>query len=127
MVLKTAEMVVEHCHALLYDAIHERIEELRIELNISLNWRQVNEHKFKVGNRVRIYGGGGVNGYCVRVTPKYVFYNREKDIFKHRPHVQRVGNDDRVAHVHLYVGDVVEVVQHWRTWASMTQEILDKG
>ena len=125
MVSKTAEMVVKHCRALLYGAIHEQIGDLRIEINISQNWRQVNEHKFKVGNRVHIYGGGGVNGYCVRVTPKYVFYVREIDIFKHRPDIQRVGNDDGVAHVHPYLGDVVEVVQHWHTWASMTQEFLD--
>ena len=64
MVSKTAEMVVKHCHALLYDAIHERIGELLVELNIGQSRRQVNEQKFKVGNRVRIYGGGGVcEGY----------------------------------------------------------------
>ena len=95
MVSKTAEMVVKHCRALLYGAIHEQIGDLRIEINISQNWRQVNEHKFKVGNRVHIYGGGGVNGYCVRVTPKYVFYVREIDIFKHCPEIQRVGKDGR--------------------------------
>jgi hypothetical protein len=74
---------------------------------------------------VWIYRGGGVNGYCVRVTPKYVFYICEVDIFKHRPNIQRVGNDDGVVHGHPYVGDVVEVIQHWRTWVSMTQEFLD--
>ena len=118
MVSKTAEMAVKHFHALLYDAIHEQIGELLVELNIDQSRRQdqVNEHKFKAGNHVRIYGGGEVNGYCVRVTPKYVFYV---------PNIQRMGNDDGVAHVHPYDGDVVEVVQHWRTWASMTQEFLD--
>jgi hypothetical protein len=125
MVSKTAEMVVEHCHALLYDAIHERIGESLIELNIDQSRMLVNEHTFKVGNRVRIYGRSFFNGYCVRVTPKYVFYVREVDIFKHRPNIQRVRNNDGVAHVHPYIGDVVEVVRHWRVWASMTQEFLD--
>ena len=61
----------------------------------------------------------------MKVTPTYVFYVREIDIFKHRPNIQRVGNKDGVAHVHPDVGDVVEVVQHRRTWGSMTQEFLD--
>ena len=56
MVSKTAELVVKHCHALLYDAIHEQISELLVELNIDQSSMRVNEHKFKVGNHVRIYG-----------------------------------------------------------------------
>ena len=51
----------------------------------------------------------------------------EIDIFKHCPNIQKVGNDDGVAHVHPYYGDVVEVVQHWRTWVSLTQEFPDQG
>ena len=71
MVSKKAKMIVEHCHALIYDAIHERLRDLLDELNIDWSRRhvQVNEHKFKAGNCVRIHGQGGVNGYCARVTP----------------------------------------------------------
>ena len=71
---KKAEMIVKHCHALMYDAIHERIEDLLNELNIAPGRRrdQGNEHKLKVGNRLRVHGVH--NGYCVRVTPKFVFY-----------------------------------------------------
>ena len=58
MVSKKAEMIVKHCHALMYDAIHEQIDDLLYELNIVQSRRrdQVNEHKFKVGNRVQIRG-----------------------------------------------------------------------
>ena len=57
MVSKTVGWVVENCKALMYDAIHEQIG----ELFTNRSRRQVNEHKFKVTNCVRIYGGGGVN------------------------------------------------------------------
>jgi hypothetical protein len=113
------------CRAL--SCIHEWIGNLLNELNINWSRRhvQVNEHKFKAGNHVRIHGQGVVNGYCVRVTPKNVFYVCEIDIFKHRPTIQRVGNDDGVAHLRPYYGDIVENIQNWRTWASLTQEFLD--
>ena len=117
------------CHALICDAIHEQLRDLLDELNIGWSRRhvvQVNEHKFKAGNRVRVHGQGGVNGYCVRVTPNYVFYVCEIDIFKHRPTIRRVGNDDRVAHAHPYYGEFVETVLNWRTWLSLMQEILDR-
>jgi hypothetical protein len=127
MVSKKAEMIVEHCHALIYDAIHKQLGDLLDELNIDRSRRhvQINEHKFKAGSRVRIHGQGGVNGYCVSVTPKYVFYVCKIDIFKHCPTIHRVGNNDGVAHVRPYYGDIVENVQHWRTWVSMMQEFLD--
>ena len=127
MVSKKAEMIVEHCHALIYDAIHEQLRDLLDELNIDWSRRhvQVNEHKFKAGNCVRIHGQGRVNGYCVRVTPKYVFYVCKIDIFKHRPTIHRERNDDGVGHVRPYYGDIVEKVQNWRTWASLTQEFLN--
>ncbi len=82
-------MIVEHCHALMYDAIHEQIEDLLDELNIDQSRRrdQVNEHKFKVGNRLRIHGGGGNNGYCVKVTSNFVFFIIKPDIFKCRPFI----------------------------------------
>ena len=124
MVSKKAKMIVEHCHALMYDAIHERIEDLLNELNIvpSRRWDQVNEHKFKVGNHLRVHGGGGVNGYCVRVTPKFVFFVSKPDIFKCCPFIRRVGNDGRVMHARPYYGGFDETVQNWHTWSSVTQE-----
>ncbi len=42
------------------------------------------------------------NGYVVRVTPKLVFYVTEHDIFKSRPQVQRIGNDEGVKPMHPY-------------------------
>ena len=74
MVSKKAKMIVKHCHVLMYDAIHEQIKDLLDELNFNRSWRQrqVNEHKFKVGNCLRVCGVH--NGYCVRVTPKFVFF-----------------------------------------------------
>ncbi len=64
MASRKAEMIVEHCHALMYDAIHERIEDLLEELTLSWGWKQgqVTEHKFKVGNCVQVCGVH--NGYC---------------------------------------------------------------
>ncbi len=61
----------------------------------------------------------------VRVTPKYVFYVRDENIFKQRLNIQRVRSNDGVAHVHPYLGDVVEIVRHWRVWESMTRDFLD--
>ncbi len=121
---KKAKMIVEHCHALMYDTNHEQIDDLLNELNNDRSRRrdQVNEHKFKVGNRLRVHGGGGDNGYCVRVTPKFVFFVSEPDIFKHRPFIRRVGNDDGVMHVRPYYGVFDETVQNQRTWLSLTQE-----
>ncbi len=71
MVSKKAKMIVNHCHALINDATHERIKDLLDELNIAPCRRreQVNEHKFKVGNCLRVHGA--FNRYCVRVTPKF--------------------------------------------------------
>ena len=122
MVSKKAKMIVEHCHVLMYDAIHERIEDLLDELNIVLRRRrdQVNEHKFKVGNCLQVHGV--FNGYCVRVTPKFVFYVSKPDIFRRHPFIHRVGNDDGVMHARPYYGFFDETVRNWRTWASVTQE-----
>ena len=122
MVSKKSEMIVEHCHALMYDAIHERIEDLLDELNIGPHRRrdQVNEHKFKVENCLQVHGV--FNGYCVRVTPKFVFYVTEPDIFRRHPFIRRVGNGDRVMHAHPYYGGFDDTVRNWRTWSSVTQE-----
>jgi hypothetical protein len=129
MASKKAEMIAEHCHAhaFMYDAIHEQINDLLNELNIDRSrwWDQLNEHKFKVGNRVRVHGGGGDNGYCVRVTPKFVFFISKPDIFKHRPFICRVGDDEGVMHARPYYGGFDETVQSWRTWSSLMQEFLD--
>ena len=105
MVSKKADMIVKHCHALMYDAIHEQLRDLVDELNIDRGRRhvvQVNEHKFKAGNCLRVHGGGGDNGYCVRVTPKFVFFVIKPDIFNHHPFIHRVGNDDGVMHARQY-------------------------
>ena len=57
---KTVEWVVKKCKALLFDAIQERLGEF-------FNGRQVNEHRFKKGNCLRV---DGVHGYLTRVTRK---------------------------------------------------------
>ena len=113
MVSKTAEMIVEHCHVFMYDAIHDGIKDLLDELKFSRSWRQrqVNEHKFKVGNCVRVRGVH--NGYCVRVTPKFVYFITKPDIFKSHPFIHRVGNDDGVMHAHPYYVGAIETVQNW--------------
>ena len=73
-------MIVKHCHAFMYDAIHERIKDFLVELNFNRSWRQrqVNKHKFKVGNCVQVRGVH--NGYVVRVTAKFEFFVTEPDI-----------------------------------------------
>ena len=110
MVSKKANMIIEHCHALMYDAIHEGIKDLLDELNFNWSWRQrqVNKHKLKVGNRVRVRGVH--NGYCVRVTPKVVFFVTKPDIFRSHPYICRVGNDGRVMHTRPYYAGFDETV-----------------
>jgi len=70
----------------------------------------------KKKNRVRIHGihGDRVNGYCVRVTPKYVYFIHLENIFDKHPDIQRVRSDSGVVHMRPYIGNVVEVMQHWR-------------
>jgi hypothetical protein len=122
MALKKAEMIVEYCHALMYDAIHKRIKDLVEELRSSRGWKegQPNKHKFKVGNCVQV--GGVENGYVVRVTPRIVFYVTKPDIFKSQPHVCRIGNNNGVKPMRQYYAAVpMEFVKNWRTWASMTE------
>jgi hypothetical protein len=63
------------------------------------------------------------NGYVVRVTPKFVFYVTETDIFKSQPQVCRIGNDDGVKPMRPYFqSEPMEFVKNWRTWASLTVE-----
>jgi hypothetical protein len=123
MASKKAEMIVEYCNALMYDAIHKRIKDLVEELRSSRGWKegQPNEQKFKVDNCVQV--GGVENGYVVRVTPKIVFYVTEPDIFKSQPHVRRIGNNNGVKPMRPYYAAVpVEFVKNWRTWASLTEK-----
>jgi hypothetical protein len=61
-----------------------------------------------------------VGGYCVRVTPKYVYYVHFEDIFKSRPNVERVKSEGGVVHVRPYIGGVVEVVYNWRVESRMS-------
>lgn len=126
---KKAFWNVEFSHALMYDAIHERINDL---VKVLPKKRHQNEHKFRVGNCVQVKGyqfrvghswrvKDVENGYVVRVTPKKVFYVMETDIFHKKPVVHHIKND-RVTPMRPYYAAVpVEVVQNWRTctWASM--------
>ncbi len=116
-------MNVEYSHALMYDTIHERIEDLVKELKSSQGWtqRQPNKHKFRVGNCVRVCGVE--NAFVVRVTPKIVFYVTEPDIFKSQPHDRRIGNNNGVVPMRPYYAvDEMEFVRNWCTWANMTEE-----
>ena len=122
MASKKAFWNVEYSYALMYDAIHERIKDLVKVLN-KIGWtqRHQNEHKFRVGNCVRI--NNEESGYVVRVTPKIVFYVMETDIFKKEPRIHKIGNDNGVRPMRPYYAAVpVEVVKNWRTWAGMTVE-----
>ena len=123
MVSTKAFLNVEFSHALMYDAIHERINDLVKVLNSINGWtqRHQNKHKFRVGNCVRI--NNEESGYVVRVTPKIVFYVMETDIFKKEPRIHKIGNDNGVSPMRPYYAAVpVEVVKNWRTWASVTVE-----
>ena len=109
-VSKTVERVVRKCKALLLDAFHERINDF-----VGQNERQVNSHRFKKKNRVQVsINDNRINGYCVRVTPKYVYYVRSENIFDRDPDFKRVKSKySVVVHVYPYIGNVVEVVQNW--------------
>ena len=64
---------------------------------------------------MRIDGNGGwIDGYCVRVTPKHVYFVRSHKIFERDPTVERVKSAWGVVHVRPYIGNVVEVVRNWR-------------
>ena len=68
-VSKAAYRVIKHCRALLFDAIYERINDF-----VDQNWRQVNSHAFRKKNCMRVsVNGNRIDGYCVRVTPEYVY------------------------------------------------------
>jgi hypothetical protein len=123
MASKRALWNVEFSHALMYDAIHERIEDLVKELRSSRGWtqRQPNKHKYRVGNCVRVCNFE--NGYVVRVTPKIVFYVTKTDIFKSQPQVRRIGNDDGVKPMRPYYATVpMEFVKNWCTWSGLNVE-----
>jgi hypothetical protein len=112
MASKKAFLNVEFSHAIMYDAIHERINDLVKVLN-KIGWtqRHQNEHKFRVGNCVRI--NNEESGYVVRVTPKIVFYVMETDILKKEPRIHKIGNDNGVRPMRPYYAAVpVEVVKN---------------
>ena len=109
-VSRTVEQVVKKCRALLFDPIYEQIGDF-----VGQNGRQVNSHGFKKKNRMQVsVNGDQINGYCVRVTPKYVDYVRSENKFERHPDIKRVKSKYGVAHVRPYIGNVVEVVQNWR-------------
>jgi hypothetical protein len=123
MASKRAFWNVEYSYALMYDAIHKRIKDLVKDLKSINGWtqRHQNEHKFRVGNCVRVHNEE--SGYVVRVTPKIVYYVMETDIFKQQPRIHKIGNDNGVEPMRPYYAPVpVEVVKNWRTWAGMTVE-----
>ncbi len=123
MASKKALWNVKFSHALMYDAIHERIKDLVEELRSSRGWtqRQPNEHKYRVGNCVQVRNFE--NGYVVRVTPKIVFYRTETEIFKSQPQVRRIRNDNGVKPMRPYYATVpFEFVKNWRTWAGLNVE-----
>ena len=106
---KAAYRVIKHCRALLFDAIYERINDF-----VNQNGRQVNSHAFRNKNCVRVsINGDWIDGYCVRVMPKYVYYVRSENIFERHPDIKRVKSEYGVASVRPNIGNVVEVVQNW--------------
>ena len=122
MASKKALWNVEFSYALMYDAIHERINDL---VKVLPSKRYQKKHKFRVGNCVQVKGyqfrvghswrvKDDENGYVVRVTPKKVFYVMETDIFHKKP-VHHIKNN-RVTPMRPYYAAVpVEVVKNWRT------------
>jgi hypothetical protein len=102
----------QEVQGLLFDAIHERIDEF-VDQN---GKQQVDLHGFKKKNRMHVCGINGVriNGYYVRVTPKYAYFVHSKNIFERHPDIDRVKKTGGVVHVRPYIGNVVEVMQHWR-------------
>ena len=122
---KTVERVVRKCKALLFDAILERIDEFADQKRR----QQVNLHGCKKKNCVRVCGINGVwiDGYCVRVTPKYAHFVHSKNIFERHPDIDRVKNTGGVVHMRPYIRNVVEVVQHWRVESrSSRQRVIMK-
>ena len=124
-VSKKALLSVEFSHALIFDAIHERIEDLRS----NQGWMQMqgwaqrpraNEHKYRVGNCVRFQNSD--NGYVVHVTPKFVSFVNETHIFRSRPPVHRAGNEEVRPMRPYYQGEPIEFIKNWRTWASLFTE-----
>jgi len=111
---KATFQVVARCKALRFDTIRERIDNL-VDRLYGQGRRQVNLRRFREKNCVRVKENDvRVDAYCVRVTPKYVYYVRAEDIFTALPEVRRVKSERGVSHVRPYVGSVVEVVQNWR-------------
>ena len=118
-VSKTVERVVRKCKALLFDALHEQIDDFMGQNGrhafVGQNGRQVNSRGFKKKNRVRVSRNGDrIDGYYVGVTSKYVYYIRSENIFDRHPDIKRVKSEYGVVHVRPYIGNVVEVVQNWR-------------
>ena len=102
---------IKRNRALLFDAIRDQIDEF-VDPN---GGRQVNLQRFRMFNRVRIDGNGGwIDGYCVRVTPKHVYFVRSHKIFDRDPTIETVRSAWGVVHVCPYIGNVVEVVRNWR-------------
>jgi hypothetical protein len=121
MASKKAFINVEYSHRLMYDAIHQRIDDL---FNESRSRRYQNEHKFRVGNCVKVNNEG--SGYVVRVTPKKVFYVKEADIFHKKPVIHKIENHNVRPMRPYYMAEPLEIVKNWRTWADRTENSLNR-
>ena len=109
MASKMALWSVEFSHALMYDAIHERINDLVKVLNSKLH---NNEHKFRVGNCVQVCNEK--SGYVVRVTPKNVYFVKETDIFHETTKIviHKIENKDVKPMRPYYAAVPVEIVKN---------------
>jgi len=114
---KKAFINVEYSHRLMYDAIHQRIDDL---VKSSPRSNQKNEHKFRVYNCVKVDNEG--SGYVVRVTPKKVYFVKETDIFHETTKIviHKIKNKDVKPMRPYYAAVPVEIVKNWRTRADMT-------
>ena len=121
MASKKAFINVEYSHRLMYDAIHQRINDLFNELR---SRRYQNEHKFRVYNCVKVNNEG--SGYVVKVTPKKVFVVKEADIFHKKPKIHKIENNNVRPMRPYYMAEPVEIVKNWRTWADRTENSLNR-
>ncbi len=82
--------------------------------------KQPNKHKFKAKDCVQVrLNDLWVSGYLVKVTWKNVSFVCDKNILKKDLDIWRVKNES-VRRARPYIGEVVENMQNWRHWVSMT-------
>ena len=115
-VSEVTSLAVWDYKGLLFDAVRAQLDGLReFPVSLSRTQRGVNLHGFKKKNRVSSeIDGVWVDGYIVAVTKKYIHYVRYDNVFDAHPPSIRVKSERGVVHVHPYIGDITEVVQHWQ-------------